>query len=256
MDDVAPPHGAPLQRLPADVEAAIQSFDKENAAAWPPVFYPGEQLHAELQQLYSDARHAYMAAISAPSDALDSKKKADAGKAKKGKDVPDTPPSPPKYPELWKGSLDLLREVIADAAATCAAMAASHAAKPTTPPTGNAAAQAAAAAAAAEAATAAAEAAQMAAALPKRLEGLLGRQELHVPTNDRVMLRHAVRAALSRAVDAVAAKLGAVRADYDARLAESKAAAEAAASAGVSTAGAVQMVGPQWLQDKLRAGKE
>lgn len=92
--------------------------------------------------------------------------------------------------------------------------------------------------------------------LQAALDAGLAAQRVHVPASARTLIRHAMRAALGRVIDAVASKLDAVHVDYEQRLAEAKAAEEAAAAAGAAASAAppAAAVGPQWLADKCRVG--
>ncbi len=236
-----PPPETEEQRLEA------QAWDSANAGAWPPLYHPDAPTLAQLRDLYLEARAALASALKPVEAAPTGKKPAAPAKGGKGAAPVEEAPPPLAWPEAWSLSVDDIAGVLAEldaaeqqqqqqqqqaGAAAAAPPSTAGGAVPSAPPT---------------------PLPPQAAALRARLHALLASQSVRVPRNARVLMRHTARAALGRVVDALDAKLQAVRADYQQRVAEAAQAAEAAAATPGAPAPPAGPT-PQWLADKSKAG--
>jgi hypothetical protein len=232
LADVAPQQPT----VPADDPAAspeAASFDAANVGAWPPLYYPGPAMYAQLAGLYTEARTALVSALTASAPPEDPKAKK-AAAAKGGKGTPEPAPPLTPWPEVWSRcvadigkvteELHKQAEVLAGMAETAAGGAAAGAPSP--------------------AAAAAAAAREAASSVKSRLDTAVASQALRVPAHEKVFVRHAMRVALGRVADAVELKLQAVHEDYNQRLAEAVAAQHAAAMMGAGGPGAGTAAAP------------
>lgn len=201
------------------------AWDAANTSLWPPVYYPGPAAVQEAHDIYTAARAALVQVLQPPVSPDPAGKKPAAAKGGKGAAPVEEAAPIITWPETWSLSVSALEHLLAELEAAEATAAAAA-----QPP--------------ADAADSSAATRKLqSVALKARLAKLLASQSVRVPRDSRVLLRHAVRAALLRAVDAVDEKLEAVRSEYDQRV------AEAAASEGK-----VQPPTAQWLADKNKTG--
>ncbi|KAF5842086.1 hypothetical protein DUNSADRAFT_9345 [Dunaliella salina] len=232
--DAPPP--PPLPEAPTEAAQAL-AWDSAHSEHWPPLYYPGPEVYAQLESAYKEARG-------------EGRKGAKSSKGSgKDKEVTQTPEPPAReFPEQWSSGLADLYSVLDE----LEGMHQATKAQVTEAQEGSAGGiSKAAAAAAAEATAAAVQAADNGLARTADLRGLAQRLQLStqafaVPNDARTLIRHAMRAALGRVADAVDSKLGGVHADYEKRVAEQE-------KEGAMVVPGKE-VGPQWLADKCRAG--
>jgi len=250
VDALPPP---PLPEPPTEAAQAL-AWDSAQSDYWPPMYYPGPEVYAQLESAYREARGEVYRLRAEAAEAAEAaggkgKKGAKGGKGSKDKEAPQTPEPPAReFPEQWSSGLadlyGVLEELEGMHQSTKAQLAEAHESS-----AGGS--SKAAAAAAAEASAAAVQAADNGIARTTELRGLAQRLQLStqafaVPQDARTLIRHAMRAALGRVADAVESKLDGVHADYEKRVAEQQ-------REGATVVPGKE-VGPQWLADKCRAG--